>query len=229
MRRRGTLALCLTAVTLIGSGLALAACTVTPTDVYSYEIGDDVSQIHVQDPVGKVEVTADSGTVRVTETVRYSNDRPRTSHTTDGGTLRLTNGGCGGHVHVCAVDYQVHVPAATSVDITNDAGLVRLTGMAGDLNITSDAGDVEGTGLSSAHATVRDHAGHISLRYAAAPAQVTVTNDAGAIEVRVPKDVTYAVDASTDAGKTSVSVPRDPAATRKISAHSDAGKVTIGT
>jgi DUF4097 and DUF4098 domain-containing protein YvlB len=221
----------LTAVTLIATGLGLAACSVMPTDVHTYEIGDDVNQLRVQDPAGKVEVTADSGTVRVTETIRYSDsdDRPRTSHTTDGGTLRLTNGGCRGHVHVCAVDYQVHVPAATSVDITNSAGLVRLTRMAGDLNITSDAGDVEGTGLSSAHATVRDHAGHISLRYAAAPAQVTVTNDAGAIEVRVPKDGTYAVDASTDAGKTSVSVPRDPAATRKITAHSDAGKVTIGT
>lgn len=229
MRRRSTLAVCLTAVTLIATGLGLAACSVTSTDVHSYEVGEQISQLRVQDPAGKVEVTADSGTVRVTETVRYSNGRPRTSHTTDGGTLRLTNGGCGRYVHVCAVDYQVHVPAATSVDITNSAGLVRLTRMAGDLNITSDAGDVEGTGLSSAHATVRGQAGHISLRYTTAPAQVTVTNDAGAIEVRLPKDETYAVDATTDAGKTSVSVPRDPAATRKIRAHSDAGKVTIGT
>lgn len=227
--RRGALGLTATAVVLIASGVTVAACSVTSDTRSSYEIGGTISKLDVRDPAGKVEVTAGGGPVRVTETVRYSGREPRTSHTTDSGTLRLTNGGCGGHVHVCAVDYQIRVPAATSVEITNAAGVIRLTDLAGDLNITSNAGAVEGTGLSSAHATVHDNAGHVSLRYSAAPTRVTVTDDAGAIEVRVPKDGAYAVDASTDAGQTSISVPRDPGAVRTISAHTHAGKVTIGT
>ncbi|WP_203916219.1 DUF4097 family beta strand repeat-containing protein [Rugosimonospora africana] len=218
-----------TAGVLIASGVAVAGCSVTSATKSSYEIGDSIRNLNVQDPAGKIEVMAGGDRVKVTETVRYSDGEPRTSHTTDGGTLRLTNGGCGGHVHVCAVDYRILVPAATSVNITNATGLVRLTNLSGDLNVSSHAGAIEGTGLSSAHATVRGNAGHISLRYAAAPSRVTATDDAGAIEVRVPKDGSYVVDTSTDAGHISISVPQDPTAARTISAHTHAGKITIGT
>jgi DUF4097 and DUF4098 domain-containing protein YvlB len=227
--RRSVLGLTATAVVLIASGAAVAACSVTSETRSSYEIGGTVTKLNVRDPAGKVEVTAGDGPVRVTETVRYSDGEPRTSHTTDSGTLRLTNGGCGGRVHVCTVDYQIRVPAATSVEVTNATGVIRLTDLAGDLTITTNAGAVEGTGLSSSHATVHDNAGHVSLRYSAAPTRVSITDDAGAIEIRVPKDGAYVVDASTDAGHTSISVPRDPTATRTISAHTHAGEVTIGT
>jgi DUF4097 and DUF4098 domain-containing protein YvlB len=226
--RRSVIALSAVAVTLIGSGWVVAGCTVASTQVLSYEVTDDIGKLNVQDSVGTVEITAGTGPVQVTETIRYTGDQPTTTHATDAGTLLLTNG-CSGHAHLCQVDYRVRMPAATSLDITDPAGLIKVTGLAGDLTVTTEASNVEATGLTSAHTTVRDNAGHINLRYASAPALVDVTNQAGAIEVHVPVNEAYAVDATTQAGRTKVSVPQNPAATHRISAHNDAGAITIGT
>ncbi|GAA5192891.1 hypothetical protein GCM10023322_53470 [Rugosimonospora acidiphila] len=226
--RRATLALSATAVMLIASGWAVAGCSIsTSTDVRSYEVTGDIGSLSVRDPAGKVEVTVGAGPVVVTETARYSNHAPRTSHRTDSATLRLVDDGCPGVSGHCEVDYQVRVPAATSVNINASAGRVALTGLAGDLNITSSAGEIEGTRLTSASTTVHGEVGRVRLRYSAPPTSVTVTADAGEIDIRVPGDGSYSVDARADAGKTTVSVPRDPASTRRISAHSAAGKITI--
>jgi hypothetical protein len=227
--RRSAIALSAAAVTLIGAGWAVTGCSVAAnTDVRSYQVTGDISALSVRNPVGAIEVTAGPGPVQITETIRYTNGKPDTGHATDGGTLRLTNG-CPGHRHLCQVDYRVRMPAATSLDVDGSVGLVKLTRLGGDVSVTTMAGDVEASGLTSAHTTVRGNAGHISLRYASAPVLVDVTNDAGAIEVHVPKESSYLVDAHTDAGKTTVSVPQDPASSRRISAHNDAGAIIIGT
>jgi DUF4097 and DUF4098 domain-containing protein YvlB len=227
--RRGTVALGVVGVTLIAAGLTMAGCSVTSTDVASYDVTGDVSRLNVHDSDGTIAVSTGDGPVRVVETIRYTGRKPKASHTTDAGTLRLTSDGCAGHGGICDVNYEIRVPSATSVDVSGTAGLVKLNGLAGDLTVDTGAGAVEGSGLSSVHTTVRDEAGRISLRYAAAPLSVDVTAQAGAIEIRVPGDATYAVDARTSAGKTTVAVPLSSDSTRTISARNSAGTISIGT
>jgi hypothetical protein len=230
MRSR-TFALATMGTTLIVAGWLVAGCTsgFTSTDSHTYEVNGTIGRLDVRGQHNAIEVTAGDGPVRVTETVKYHNGRPTTSHTTDAGTLRLRDNGCGDHHLRCEVDYSIQVPADTAVDIDDSAGSIRLTGLAGDVTVQVSAGSVEATGMSSAHTTVRNSAGRIELRYSSVPTTVEVTNEAGAIEVSVPASGTYAVDAHTEAGRTRVDVPQDASSAHTISAHDEAGAITIGT
>jgi DUF4097 and DUF4098 domain-containing protein YvlB len=191
--------------------------------VRSYQVGDQVRRLDVVSQAGAVEVRAGTGPVRVTETVRYRGSDPTTAHDVTDGTLNLRNEDC----TTCSVSYLVELPAATAVRVHTGAGAIRLTGLTGDVTADTAAGEVEGTGLGSAHTSVHSRAGRISLGYRAAPSTVDVQTAAGEVEIRLPGTESYAVDAGTTAGETTIGVPTDPAADRKITAHTVAGKVTI--
>jgi hypothetical protein len=207
-------------------GLGLAGCALAGprmTDVRSYAINGPIRALDLVSQSGAVEIRAVDGSPHVTETVRYRGSLPVTGHNLENGTLALRNDECTD----CSVSYLVEVPAGTTVHVHTDAGAIRLTGLSGDLTLETDAGDVEGTGLGSGHTTVTSHAGKISLGYQAPPSTVDAKTDAGSVEVHVPVTGPYAVDAGTRAGNTTVGVPTDPNAIRKISAHTDAGSVTV--
>jgi DUF4097 and DUF4098 domain-containing protein YvlB len=207
-------------------GLGLAGCALAGprmTDVRSYGIDGPVRALDLVSQAGAVEVRATDGSPHVTETVQYRGSLPATSHDLENGTLALRNESCTD----CSVSYLVEVSARTTVHVHTNAGAIRLTGLSGDLTIETDAGDIEGTGLGSAHTTVTSQAGKIGLGYQAAPSTVDARTDAGSVDIRVPGTGPYAVDAGTRAGHTSVGVPTDPNAIRKISAHTDAGAVTV--
>jgi DUF4097 and DUF4098 domain-containing protein YvlB len=207
-------------------GLGLTGCGLAGpelTDVRSYGITGQVQALDLVSQAGAVEVRAVDGSPRVTETVRYRGSLPVTSHDLMNGTLNLRNDRCSN----CSVSYLVEVPAGTTVHVHTDAGAVRLTGMAGNLTVQTDAGAIDGTGLGSAHTTATSRAGKISLGYRVDPSTVDVQTDAGSVQVHLPGIGAYAVDAGTRAGDTTIGVPTDPQATRKISAHTDAGSVTV--
>jgi hypothetical protein len=183
-----------------------------------------VAVLDLDSRAGEVEVRAGGGSVSVTETVHYRKSKPQLSHDLQSGTLTLRNQGCG----YCSVDYLVELPANATVKVHTDAGAIRLTGLTGDVTVDTTAGEIDGTGLGSAHASVTTHAGAINLRYQSDPSTVDAKTSAGAVNIHIPGTDTYAVDASTKAGSTTIGVPTDPAATRKITAHTSAGAITIG-
>jgi DUF4097 and DUF4098 domain-containing protein YvlB len=207
-------------------GLGLTGCALAgpeSTDVRSYAIGGQVRGLDLVSQAGAVEVRAVGGSPRVTETVRYRGPLPVTSHDLKDGTLELRNDKCSN----CSVSYLVEVPAGTTVHVHTDAGAVRLTGMSGDLTVETDAGEIDGTGLGSAHTVATSRAGKISLGYQADPSTVDAKTTAGAVEIHLPGTGSYAVDAGTRAGNTTIGVPTNPEATRKISAHTEAGSVAV--
>jgi DUF4097 and DUF4098 domain-containing protein YvlB len=207
-------------------GLGLTGCGLAGpelTDVRSYAIAGPVQRLDLVSQAGAVEVRAADGSSRVTETVRYRGSLPVTSHDLKHGTLELRNDKCSN----CFVAYLVEVPAGTTVHVHTDAGAVRLTGMSGDLTVETDAGEIAGTGLGSAHTVATSRAGKISLGYQADPSTVEAKTRAGAVEIHLPGTGAYAVDAGTRAGSTTIGVPTDPKASRTISAHTEAGAVTV--
>jgi hypothetical protein len=210
--------------------LALAGCDAAQnsTETHRYTVQEQVDRLVLKSDAGRVEIVVGDGPITVTEVYRYSKNPPAATHTVNERVLRLADGDCP-HQHFgqCSVDYSVRVPAATAVEITADAGTVQVTGLSGDLTVTSDAGRVEATGLASEHTKVTADAGRVSLAYRQPPASVDVQADAGTVEVILPTGDSYAVDATTDAGRVTVEVPQDKAAPRTITAHSDAGAVQI--
>jgi hypothetical protein len=209
---------------------AVSGCVVADrsTEKHRYEVAGSASRLIVDDGAGKVEITVGDGPVQVTETVRYGKQRPKTEYTNVDGTVHLTAGSCWALFdRGCEVDYQVRVPASTAVEVRADAGTVTVTGLSGDLRVTADAGTVHATDLGSAHTTIQADAGTVTLRYRTTPSTVDAKADAGNIEIWVPGDQSYAVDATADAGDRTVAVPVAAGSTHRITAHSDAGSVRI--
>ena len=68
------------------------------------------------------------------------------------------------------------------------------------MSVTTGAGAVSGDRLTMAEATVVTEAGATVLHFLEAPSSVRSESEAGAVEVRVPGNQSYAVDVSTTVG-----------------------------
>ena len=165
---RARTAAALTAVAL----LPLTACFAGPatTAELSYQIDQSVTALVIGARAASVAIAVGDGPVTVTEEHRYSSGKPNTAHQVEGHTLRLTESGCGDDDDDarCDVGYTIRVPKAMSVEITAQAGAVKLDGLAGNLRVTTEAGAVEGHGLTSDQVIIHTEAGVLLLMRALA-------------------------------------------------------------
>jgi hypothetical protein len=207
---------------------ALPACSAgTSTDEQSYQIDQPVDALVVDARAAAITVEAGDGPVTVTERFRYAEDRPRTAHRVEATTLTLTETGCGGGNVRCEVEYRIRVPAATRSEVTAKAGAVTLTGLAGDVRVTTEAGAVRGSGLAGREVTVNSRAGATELEFTKAPTALAVGTEVGAVSLRLPPGVAYAVTVATEVGRSKVSVDQDPGSAHRIEVRTKAGAVTV--
>jgi hypothetical protein len=216
------------ALTGIALLLSLAACTGgSTTDEIDYRIDESVTALVIGARAANVDIATGDGPVTVTEEHHYSEGKPNTAHRVEGTTLRLTESGCGDDDARCDVRYRIRMPAAMSLDITAQAGAVRVDGLAGVIHVATEAGAVEGRALTSDEVTVTTDAGATSLQFAEAPTLVSTTTSMGAVDLRVPRSTAYAVDVRTSVGPSSVNVDKDPASAHRIVVRTEFGAVSI--
>ncbi|NED12734.1 DUF4097 domain-containing protein [Streptomyces sp. SID9124] len=198
----------------------------------SYDVTGKVTALDVRTPGGDIKVVAgDGGTVRVTEKVSYSGDKPKTEHTTRGGTLLLAPGdGCAkdGGASTCKVDYTLEVPKSLAAVLESKGGNISVSGLAGSLEVKSGGGKVTADRITAKRFTVDGNGGGaIDARFAAAPDTVAIDTRAGDVSVRVPSAEAYAVKATSNGGSSKVGIKTDPASSRKITLHTDGGDVKL--
>src|SRR5688500_2411954 len=130
-------------------GLAglLAGCGVlgpTQEEQRTYTISEQVTKLVVVGDAIAIKVVVGEGQVKIDETVRWRTDKPETTRSVEGGSLRITDrGGCTKVSNACEVKLTVTVPATTAVDLDIDAGRVVVNDVSGDLRVRLDAGDLE--------------------------------------------------------------------------------------
>ncbi|MFJ8147814.1 DUF4097 family beta strand repeat-containing protein [Streptomyces sp. NPDC096094] len=222
-------------VLALAAGVLATGCEVgqegSKSKSTSYDVTEKVSALEVRTPGGDIKVVAgDGSTVRVTEKVTYSGDKPDTEHTTRGGTLVLSPGdGCAedGGASRCTVDYTLEVPRALAAVLDSKGGDVSVSGLAGTLEVKSGGGKVTADRITSKRFTVDGNGGAVDAGFATAPDTVAVDTRAGDVSVRVPAAEAYAVKATSNGGSSKVDVKTDPAATRKITLHTDGGDVKL--
>jgi Toastrack DUF4097 len=238
------------AVVLTGGVAAatLAGCSAGAGGVQhrtkSYSVSGQVQTLVVDAHVGGVHVTGGaSARVSVTEHISFRDTMPVTTHRAAAGTLTL--GSSCPALDACSVGYDITVPRLVTVRVNDDVGTISLESLSGQVTAHSDAGDIEmgsvsgpievtghagsilGQDVSSARATLRMSAGRIEVTFSAAPATIAATVAVGSVTLRVPRNVPYAVDASTSVGSISVSVTRSAASPHTITATVTTGSVTI--
>lgn len=133
---------------------------------------------------GRVEVTAsDSPGIRITERLRWSNDknRPKPRHVSEGSTLALSSS-CGRNVmgfSACGVSYRVQVPRSTPVQVDSGDGAIEVSGLAGTVRLRSASGAIRATDLRAA--TVSISADDGAVRVTGRVATADLRSGSGAI------------------------------------------------
>jgi DUF4097 and DUF4098 domain-containing protein YvlB len=197
-------------------------------DRQSYQITDRVDALVVDARAAAITLEAGDGPVTVDEIYHSGSDRPATAHRVDGTTLHLTETGCRDTSARCDVEFRVRLPAATTADVTTQAGAVQVAGLTGDLTVSTQAGAVQGSALGGDRVRVSTKAGATTLVFTRAPSTVSASTDVGAVDVRVPSGASYAVDVQSGVGRSDVSVQRDPASPHKIEVRTTVGAVSVG-
>jgi hypothetical protein len=217
----------------------------TTVDVTTYQgvdalVIDDASDVRLTSaPAGEE--------LRVTARVTEGLGTPDRDAEQRDGTLTLSSS-CGFFFDNCNVDYEIAVPADTSVRVDATAGdvhaealtstvPVELESSAGDvtavdvstpeLRLSSSAGDVEARDVRAERVSAESSAGDVVLSLRTPPRRVDADSSAGDVEIVLPDEV-YRVDASTSAGDVdNREVRTDPDSPRVVHARSSAGDVLV--
>ncbi len=117
-----------------------------------------------------------------------------------------------------------------SMRLVNNSGDIDVSGATGDTRLQDAFGNVTVTGLAAGSVVASNNSGNITLRFAAVPRQVNVTDSFGNVTLILPAgDTAYRVQTHNSFGSTSVAVRRSPAATHLIQVHNNSGNITITT
>ncbi|WP_160160915.1 DUF4097 family beta strand repeat-containing protein [Actinomadura sp. K4S16] len=143
----------------------------------SYAAPAGITGLKITAKGGRVEVTAsDSPGIRVTERLRWSNDKnkPKSRHVAEGSTLALSSS-CGTNAigfGSCGVSYRVQVPRSTSVEIDNRDGATEVSGVAGTVRLRSGSGSVRAADLRASTVSISSRDGSLNVTGRAATADL---------------------------------------------------------
>ena len=114
--------------------------------------------------------------------------------------------------------------------LVNNSGDINVSGATGDTRLQDAFGNINVTGLTAASVVATNNSGDITLRFAAVPQQVNVTDSFGSVTLVLPAGSTaYQVHTHNSFGSTSVSVAQSPTSTHVIRVTNNSGDITIRT
>lgn len=192
-------------------------------------LSQHVDRVLVHADAGDVHLVAGrADRVRITEHRTWLWDAPTVRTSIHDGILEV-RGDCPSSrlPDRCSVDFTLAVPFDVDASIDGSSGDIRIDGLAGHIDLRTGAGNVSGRDLHPVAVKARTDAGNVDLQFGTRPVSVAGFSHAGDISIAVPGGE-YRVDTTTRAGNVDVQgVLRNDRALRSISAHADAGDVTV--
>ena len=186
-------------------------------------LADNSGDITTADLSGRVLLTNQFGTInagRLTGSTRVVNNSGDINVSRLTGPIQLNDQF--GNINASALD--------GSTRLVNNSGDISVSGATGDTRLQDAFGTIDVTGLTAASVTAANNSGDITLRFAAVPKQVNVTDSFGSVTLILPAGSTaYQVTTHNSFGSTNVSVPRSPTATHVIKVRNNSGDITIIT
>ncbi|GII86496.1 hypothetical protein Ssi03_44860 [Sphaerisporangium siamense] len=217
---------------VLGAGLLLGACGLeniagpTKQATETYDVTGRIGLLRVEGGAGDIVVTESARTgVRVTETLHWKSEKPKTKHPMDGDTLKLgftcDNGGW-----TCGVDYKVEVPRGLNVKLEAGSGDITLRALSGRVDAKTGSGAVDARGLGATYAEADSGSGDVELRFTSVPEYVRIGTGSGDGIVHVPQN-TYHVSLTTGSGDHTMQVANDPASPRRIMVQTGSGEAKV--
>ncbi|GGS47433.1 hypothetical protein GCM10010156_02750 [Planobispora rosea] len=223
----------LAAGAVVGSVLVLSACQFDgfgpgEQEVASYDVPDKVLRLVVDSGSGDIVVNESDRTgIRVTETIHWKRDKPKTEHVVSGDTLTLTYR-CPDRVGmmVCSVDYKVEIPKGMSVKTDTESGDIILRSLSGEVDAGTGSGDIEASTLTGKRFLADTGSGNVEAKFTAVPDDVQVETGSGDATVRLPRE-TYRVTAETGSGDETIGVTNDASAPRTVQVSTGSGDAKV--
>ncbi len=185
---------------------------------------------------------ADTQQVAVVMNGSYTGHLPQVSVTRSGTEIVVT-AGCSGD---CSEHLQITVPTGLAAQVSAGDAAIEAKGLTGRLELTtgsaaievdrasgpltlrSTAGAVSVTDSSSPTVEVATTDGAVTASFTAAPTSVKITTNDGGVEVKVPHEAAYHVDAQSSDSTPSVSLPNtDQNATHNLSVKTRSGGILV--
>jgi hypothetical protein len=176
---------------------------------------------------GQLTVTAGSGPVRLTGTLNWTGQPPRTSVRRDraGRVLQLSYQ-CA-PASPCTENYRLTVPAGTTLAIRQPSGQVMLSGLSGPLAITAASASVVALHLRAAKLRAAITAGQFTASFDAPPTSVRVELTRAQATVRLPGAAHYRISQQVSSGSVDVQVPRSSSARHIVVANLSDSQLTL--
>lgn len=205
-----------------------------------------VRRVVVDNDAGSIRLRpSPDATLRIDRKETRGLTKPSYSERLENGRL-VVEANCAGPLGWCAVELDVAVPAGVDVDASGGGGSVRADGLDAGLRLRSSGGSITVVGsgpvldLSSSGGSVnveaakardvkvRSSGGSVRVRFSVVPDTVDARSSGGSVTVELPDGPTaYLVDATSSGGSARTQVRTDPTSTRRITANSSGGSVTV--
>lgn len=212
---------------MVGAGLAVLAVLVAAASfglllLLSADRGytrtlraDAADSTRLSVVAGRASVTLSPGTdslVHVDATGGYARTAPRVSVASTGRTVTVTTA-CSTD---CSLRLRITLPANLAADVTSSSGEISTSGLVGRLSLRSGSGPVSVTGSAgpltvhggsgsvvvtdsrSPRAAITSGAGTVRAAFAAPPSDLDVSTDDGGVDLALPTDAAYSVEAHSN-------------------------------
>lgn len=127
----------------------------------------------------------------------------------------------------CTATWRLVVPRRIAVVLSDPAGHVAVSGLAGPLRITARSVNVSATGLRSPSLQAAITSGHLAATFDAPPSQVSVSLTSAQATLSLPGTVAYAVTDQVTSGYVHVGVPVSAGTAHTVTASVVSGELEL--
>jgi hypothetical protein len=127
----------------------------------------------------------------------------------------------------CTANWRLVVPRHAAVVLSQPAGHVVISGLAGPLRIAAQSVDVSATGLRSPSLRAAITSGHLGVTFGAPPRLVSLSLTSAQATVSLPGTADYAVSDQVTSGYVYVGIPRAGGAGHAVTARIVSGELEL--
>jgi DUF4097 and DUF4098 domain-containing protein YvlB len=175
---------------------ASASLVSAQTFNWSFAVSAESSELEVVNQAGMIKVTAGANSAKIVINAKQSDGSPKIAATQNAtGKVKVEVTGQG------SVDFEIAVPASSSIDLLSYRGAIVISNLAGAVRARVTDGDIQIAGLRSAKVEARCSQGNVSFSGEVLPSgSYTLKSFSGRVDAILPADADFKLSASSFRG-----------------------------
>ena len=175
---------------------ASAPSSIAQTFSRAFAVSPERSELEVVNQAGTIKVTAGASPNKIVINAKQSEGAAKIEATQNAmGKVKIEVTGRG------RVDFEIAVPASSSIDLLSYEGAIVVTNLAGAVRARVTEGDIQITGMRSARVDASCSQGNVSFSGEVLPSgRYTLKSFSGRVDVILPADADFKLSASSFRG-----------------------------